>query len=449
MRLPVLPHMRSSARRSSTRLLVAGLFTGLAASVLLAMPAQAATPQAPGDFTGHGFDTCVAPNQSTMDTWNLTSPFSAIGIYVSGSSRYCGDKYQTNLSRTWVQRNANNGWRFMPIHVGRQSPCFKNNPASRVQKKKMSSSVATARTQAVAEAQETIAALRKYGFGAGSVSYLDIEWYARTAACDTIVLEFIDAWTEHLHAQGYRSGLYSSGSAAIKLVDEARLAGRPGFTLPDHMWNAWVNKKADTKGGPYLSDSGWTNHQRIHQYHNDINVKHGGKTLTIDKNFLDVGRGSVAVRQSKPCGHTRSFTSYPTLKVGAKRREVAALECLLKNQGYLKTVDTKYGTGTAKAVKKFRRAKGLGTSGTANRATWTALLARGTNPRVLKQGSVGQSVWRLQRALTAAGLKPGFSGVYDAKTVKAVQAYRKARKLSGYTTTDGAVWAQLQRGRRA
>jgi len=434
---------------SVTRLLVGGLVSALVTSVLLSSPAGATTPKAPGDFTGHGFDTCVAPSQSVMDTWNLASPFSAIGIYVSGNSRYCGDAYQPNLTRAWVQRNADNGWRFIPIHVGRQSPCFKNNPASRVQKQKMSTDVATARAEAVSEAQETIAALTKYGFGKGSVSYLDLEWYARSSACDNIVLEFVDAWTEHLHSQGYLSGLYSSGSAAIKLVDEARLSGRPGFTLPDHMWNAWVNQQADTRGGPYLSDTGWVDHQRIHQYHNGINVTYGGKTVNIDKNYLDVGRGSVAVKQSRPCGVTRSFTRYPTLRTGAKRREVAALECLLKKQGYLKKIDTRYGGGTARAVAKFRRSKGLGSSGTTNGATWTALLAKGSNPRVLKEGSVGEPVWRLQQSLTAAGLKPGLTGVYDARTAASVKAYRKARKLSGYTTTESKVWSQLRRGKKA
>ena len=68
---------------------------------------------------------------------------------------------------------------------------------------------------------------------------------------------------------------------------------------------------------------------------------------------------------------------------------------------------------------------------------------------MLKQGSVGEPVWRLQRALTAAGLKPGLTGVYDAKTVRAVQAYRKARKLPGYTTTESKVWSQLRSGRTA
>jgi peptidoglycan hydrolase-like protein with peptidoglycan-binding domain len=431
----------------TTRLLIAGLVAGLAASLLLFSPARADGPEAPGDFTGHGFDTCVAPSQSVMDTWNLTSPFSAIGIYVSGNSRYCGDRYQPNLSAAWVARNAARGWKFMPIHVGRQVPCFKNNPKSRVQKKKMSTDVATARSQAVAEANETVAALVKYGFGPGSVSYLDIEWYARTAACDNVLLEFVDAWTEQLHAQGYQSGLYSSGSAAIKVVDQARLAGRPGMTLPDQLWNAWVNKKADTKGGPYLSDSGWANHQRIHQYHNGVDVTYGKKTLNIDKNFLDVGRGSVASPRVNPCGVAVTFATYPTLRAGANGAEVAALECLLKKQGLVHKVDTRYTGATARAVDRFRAKQGWSTTGVATRSTWTALLAAGSRPRVLKQGSVGEPVWRLQRALTAAGARPGLSGVYDARTVRAVQKYRKARKLPGYTTTESTVWSQLRRGK--
>ncbi|NRQ49445.1 glycoside hydrolase domain-containing protein [Aeromicrobium stalagmiti] len=446
MRLVPGPPIKPS---SPSRLTITGLLTGLAASVLLSVPASAAEPQAPGSFTGHGFDACVAPSQGVMDTWNLRSPFSAIGIYVSGNSRYCGDAYQPNLSKAWVAKNASRGWRFMPIHVGRQAPCFKNNPNSRVQKKHMSSVVSKARSQARDEAKETIAALTKYGFGKGSYSYLDIEWYARTSACDTIVLQFADAWTEYLHDQGYKSGVYSSGSAAIAAIDEARASKRAGFTLPDQMWIAWVNKVADTDGGPYLSDDGWKNHQRIHQYHNGINVTYGGKTLNIDKNFLDVGRGSVAVKQSLPCGTRMTFTSYPALKVGSTGPEVAALECLLKTQGFMKTIDSTFGTGTAKAIDAFRAKRGWSAAGRTTRPTWTALLAHGTNPRVLKYGSVGQSVWRLQRSLIAAGLRPRMTGVYDNNTVKAVEAYRKARGLSGYTTTESTVWGQLQRGKTA
>lgn len=433
----------------TSRLTILSALTGLAASFMLSSPASAVAPQAPGDFTGHGFDACVAPSQSVMDTWNVQSPFSAVGIYISGNSRYCGDKYQPNLSKAWVAKNASRGWRFIPIHVGRQAPCFKNNPKSRVQKKHMSSTVSTARSQGRAEAKETIAALKKFGFGAGSVSYLDIEWYARTKKCDNIVIEFSDAWTEYLHSKGYKSGLYSSGSAAIKAFDEARAAKRKGFTLPDQMWIAWVNKVADTDGGPYMSDKGWANHQRIHQYHNGVDVTYGKKKLNIDKNFLDVGKGSVATKQAQPCKVNLSMTSYPRLKQGNKGPAVRALECLLKARGLMKNIDSSYGWGTVNAVKKYQKARGWRERGYTTKATWTSLLASGTNPQVLKQGSVGEPVWRLQRSLISAGLKPRLSGVYDAKTVSAVKAYRRALKLPSYPSVENGMWQQLRRGKIA
>ena len=57
-----------------------------------------------GDFTGYGFDQCLAPTQSAMDTWWKKSPFPAVGIYISGDSRAC--RSQPNLSPTWVAHPA-------------------------------------------------------------------------------------------------------------------------------------------------------------------------------------------------------------------------------------------------------------------------------------------------------------------------------------------------------
>ena len=433
----------------ASRLLIAGLTTGLAATFLLSVPAQAAAPAAPGNFTGLGFDACVAPSQKVMDAWNTRSPYSAVGIYVSGTSRYCGDRYQPNLSKAWVARNAANGWRFLPIHVGRQSPCFKNNPNSRVQKKRMSSATTTARAQGVADAAETIGALVKYGFPKGSTSYLDLEWYARTAKCDAAVLSFAGGWTDYLHTRGYSSGVYGSGSAAIAVIDAARKAKRPGFTVPDHMWIAWTNKIADTDGGPYLADNGWTHHQRIHQFHNGVDQTYGGYRINLDKNYLDVGKGSVATKESRPCGVRMSFASYPSLRVGSKGPQVAALQCLLRRQGVKKSVTQIFGSGTSKAIDAFRRKKGWKPIGRTTRSTWTALLASGSRPRVLKLGSVGEPVWRLQEALTAAGLSLSNTGVYDAKTVAAVRKYRKVRHASAYDTATSSVWTLLQAGKTA
>ncbi len=75
----------------------------------------------PGDFTGHGFDQCLAPTQSAMDTWWKKSPFSAVGIYISGDSRAC--RSQPNLSSEWVAAQVARGWRLLPIALGPQASC--------------------------------------------------------------------------------------------------------------------------------------------------------------------------------------------------------------------------------------------------------------------------------------------------------------------------------------
>lgn len=430
------------------RVLAIGLATFLTAATITSTamsPASAADakPQVPGSFKGYGFDACVAPAQKVMDQWNLKSPYSAIGIYISGNSRYCGDKYQPNLSKAWVQANANKGRRFMPIHVGYQAPCFTNNPKSRVQKKKMSTTVSTARTQARSDGGEAIVAAAKYGLPKESTLYLDIEWYPRTnKACDNVTLEFIDSWTEKLHGLGYKSGLYSSGSAAIASVNAARLNHRAGFTIPDHIWIAWTNKIANV-----LADSLWNRHQRIHQYHNGVNQTYGDYTLNIDKNFLDVGNGMVAAKEPLPCGVKMSFTSYSSLKKGSTGQQVAALQCLLKQLGLKKTISSSYGAGTVSAVNTFRKRIGLSQTGTVTRGVWTALLSSGTKPRVMKYGSTVSSVWSLQRALVAAGYKIGITGTYSPPTVNAVVAYRKKNKLPNYTTVESPVWAKLSAGK--
>ena len=437
----------------TTRVLAIALATFLIVPLLISTSMSAASaadakPQAPGSFKGYGFDACVAPSQKVMDQWNLKSPYSAIGIHISGNSRYCGDKYQPNLSKAWVQANANNGWRFMPIHVGYQAPCFRNNPKSRVQKRKMSTTVSTARGQARSDGSEAIAAAIKYGLPKGSTLYLDIEWYPRAnRACDNVTLEFIDSWTEKLHRLGYKSGLYSSGSAAIASVNAARLGKRAGFTNPDHIWIAWTNKIANVDGGPYLDDSLWNKHQRIHQYHNGVNQSYGGYTLNIDKNFLDVGNGMVAAQEPLPCGVKMSFTSYSSLRKGSRGPQVAALQCRLKQLGLKKSISSVYGAGTVSGVNTFRARIGWSQTGTVTSGIWTALLSSGAKPRVMKYGSTVSPVWSLQRALVAAGYKIGITGTYSQPTVNAVLAYRKKNKLPNYTTVESTVWAKLSAGK--
>ncbi len=427
-----------------------GIFLASAAAVMgMASPVSAA-PQAPGNFTGYGFDTCVAPDQRTMNAWNLASPFAAVGIYISGNSRYCGDAYQPNLTKQWVATNASRGWRFIPIHVGYQSPCFKNNPDSRVQKKRMSSDIGEARAQARSDARETIAALRRLGFPAGSASFLDLEWYKRTTSCDRAVLSFIDVWVETLHAAGFRSGVYSSGSAAIKLIDEAAAARRAGFSTPNYVWFAWTNGKANLDGGPYLRAGLFTPHRRLHQYKNGDTVSFGGARVNIDWNMLDVGRGSVASSEPRPCGVTLNQRDYSHLEHGDRGPLVSTLQCLLRRVGLDVDVDGTFGSDTSAGINEYRARLGWGpTDRETTRSTWISLHAAGTRPLVLKRGSVGEPVWRLQRSLRAARVSVQITGVYGLQTVRAVRAYRDGVGLPGRETTDAAVWKALRRGAQA
>ncbi|MCD9154108.1 glycoside hydrolase domain-containing protein [Aeromicrobium duanguangcaii] len=421
--------------------LVLGL---LLVASLMASPAHAADPRSPQRFTGYAFDTCVSPSDQVMDAWNLTSPYAVVGIYTSGNSRYCDDSKQPHLSPAWVKRQANRGWLFLPIHVGYQAPCFD----SKSTKRHMSYDVATARKQARADADEATRRASQFGFAKGNAVYLDIEWYDRAnRRCDAAVLTFIDAFVARSHKRGYKVGLYSSGSAAIAAVDEARHAKRKGFDFPDQMWFAWTNKRANTNGGPYLSNSFWKR-DRVHQYHNNVAVSYGGHRVTIDKNVLALGGGSRAKKEQKVCKMSPTLKRYRSLKAGSRGKDVKLLQCLLRRAGHKATITGRWNARTTKAVNSYRTSLGWPRNGAATRPLWTALLSRGKTPIALKRGKVGEPVHRLQRSLRASGQKVNVTGIYDARTSTAVRAYRKKMRLPGYQTADARVWAALQAGRR-
>ncbi|HYG94365.1 MAG TPA: glycoside hydrolase domain-containing protein, partial [Nocardioides sp.] len=83
-------------------------------------------PVTPGDFTGYGFDQCLAPTQQKMDAWLHHSPFLAVGIYISGNSRWCRD--QPNLTPDWIRTQLRKGWRLLPITLGPQASCHPGFP---------------------------------------------------------------------------------------------------------------------------------------------------------------------------------------------------------------------------------------------------------------------------------------------------------------------------------
>lgn len=400
-----------------------------------AAPRAAAGPQ-PGDFRGQGFDACAAPSQTTMDAWLSASPYRAVGVYISGSTRACA---QPNLTASWVTSQTGKGWHLIPIDVGRQAPCsnFSN---------KMSSDPVTARAQGVSAANASVTAAQNLGIPAGSALYSDIEGYTSTASCKAAVMSYVSGWTEGLHAKGYLSGLYSSASSGIR--DAASVYDDTRYLRVDHLWFAWWNGVADTDAGSYVPDSYWSGHQRIHQYVGEVSETYGGQRVNIDRNYLDVGQGTAPPVTCTTAN--LSFNAYGTIRSGSTGPLVEAAQCLLEAAGHDPGGTTPTGTfdtGTVAATQAFQTARGLTADGIIGPRTWTALLSRGTTP-TLQNGSTGEAVSRLQRALTAAlGRTVGIDGIFGSGTQTAVRDYQSSRGLGVDGIVGPATWGALQAGK--
>jgi hypothetical protein len=389
---------------------------------------------APGSYLGLGFDACAAPSQTAMNAWRSSSPYRAVGIYISGSLRACS---QPNLTATWVSNQAANGWRFMLIDVGRQAPCTSYSL-------RMSTDPATARAQGRTAAQGAMSAATALGFGAGSAIYSDIEAYSSTASCKASVLSYVSGWTQALNAAGFLSGVYSSAASGIR--DLVSAYNDTQYTRPNHIWFAWWNGRADTDGGTYVPASYWANHQRIHQYVGESRETYGGVTINIDRNYLDVGSGTP---QPPSCSTaTLDFTSYTTIRNGSSGALVMAAQCLLETNGFdVGTPDSQFGPATESAVRAFQQSRSLTVDGVVGPRTWTALLSAGTTP-TLQQGSTGEAVRRLQRALTAAlGRTVGIDGIFGSQTGQAVRDYQSSRGLGVDGIVGAQTWGALQSGR--
>ncbi len=193
----------------------------------------------------------------------------------------------------------------------------------------------------------------------------------------------------------------------------------------------------------------WNDHARVHQYALDVPRSYGGYTLTIDENWLDVGKGSVGTPSKPLCrGVDVDLRRYPTLRPGSRGPGVAAAQCVLRKQGLMKAQPSgRYDKQTIAAVKKAQRKLDQTQTGKLTRRTWVALLARGKHP-LLKVGSTGDPVRRLQRALTAAlGKRVKVDGAVSKATERAVRAYQKKAHLPVTGVVTDEVWARLNSGR--
>lgn len=217
------------------------------------------------NFRGLGFDACTAPSRSYMRAWRRHSPYRAIGIYIGGRERACG---QRNLSARWIRHEAAAGWRFFPMYVGPQASFNQLKAPVR---------------EARRAARDAVAQARRLGFGPRTPIYYDMEAYRPRRTGE--VLRFSSAWTRRLHKLGYRAGIYSSSRSGI--MDLARHYRSHRYKMPDVIYDALWNGSRDTKDR-FLRKGEWGRHRRLHQYSGNVTQTFGGATINIDKDYLNV-----------------------------------------------------------------------------------------------------------------------------------------------------------------
>jgi hypothetical protein len=417
-------------------------------------------PVTPGDFAGHGFDQCLAPSQSAMDRWLSSSPYLAVGIYISGDSRAC--RSQPNLTPTWVRTQISKGWKLLPITLGPQASCQPRFPRYsddfKISAFRGNGRYPRAREMGRASGATTVADAKRLGLSPGSTLWYDLEGFDNTdTACRESALAFVSEWVTTVKAQGYLTGVYSSASSGIKVIDDARASKAAGNRLPDRIWLARWDGEANTSTS-YIREDGWRPGGRVKQYRGGHDETWGGVRINIDTNYLDLGQGMVATPEAH-CGTVKvDFLDYGTLEPArtgyrAPADRVQALKCLLKEQEYFAgRVDGRYGPAVVASVRRWKSEHGQPTDDRWFRRDWSALLSGGSRP-ILKLGSAGAYapyVRRVQRAVNAAdiGVKVNVDGTFSSDTTDVVKRYQRRVGLTQSGVVDTPTWAKLQAGVR-
>jgi hypothetical protein len=239
-----------------------------------------------------------------MQAWR-TSPYQAVGVYISGRNRACT---QPQLSPSWVADVTAMGWKLLPISLGSQAPCRDN-------KKKTPMKARTAAASGTAEAAAAVLAAKNLGLLPGTPIYADVEPYnAARARCVRSVAVYLSAYTRELHRLGYLSGMY--GTLGSGMTDAAKRYASTAYARPDAVWFARWDRSPSLKGWANVPDNRWARSQRVKQYQGDHRETHGGVTMLVDSNSVDAPVATVARNYPVTSAATLNFRASP--RTGAK-----------------------------------------------------------------------------------------------------------------------------------
>jgi len=444
--------VRRRVRLAAATTSLLGLVGGLLGATT-APAAAADNPVTPGNLTGYGFDQCEAPSQAAMTRWMETSPFLAVGIYISGASRGC--RTQANLTPTWVRNQLAQGWELLPITLGPQASCsphfprYGNDPTINPNPG-AGSRYTAARAMGRTEGQRSVDAAKRLGISARSVLWYDMEAFdTRNTNCRESALAFVSAWNTTVKKLGYTAGLYSSAGSGLNAWDDARV-NRPGkYVMPEYVWFARWDERANSSTS-YLREDGWRPGRRVKQYRGGHLETHGGVTINIDSNWLEVGNGSRPMASRPKCdGVTVDLPTYGALKPGAKGPQVKALQCNLKMRGfYDRAVTGTYDDATGNAVSAYRKDRGMDGGRAWGRSGWIRMSSEGAARPVLKFGSNTWHVRRVQRVLNAAGVREGaVDAHFDREVEAAVRRYQAKLKQPRTGIVTATTWRAMSFGR--
>lgn len=218
-------------------------------------------------------------------------------------------------------------------------------------------------------------------------------------------------------------------------------------------WSGYIPKRGDVI---FFQDNGVSCHTGI------VTGISGNTVYTVEGNTKDPSGGKldVVARKSYDMSNSYilgygvysgggSFSSVTMLRLGSKGEAVRNLQNLLISKGYscgASGADGDFGQGTYNAVVAFQKANGLDADGIVGPATWAALNGSINCNSLLKIGSKGTEVVRLQNALISKGYSCGASGAdgdFGQGTYNAVVAFQRDCGLDIDGVVGPATWYAL------
>ena len=133
----------------------------------------------------------------------------------------------------------------------------------------------------------------------------------------------------------------------------------------------------------------------------------------------------------------------PVLKRGSSDPVMRDLQQALKALGHDPgAIDGVFGAGTESAVKAFQQAREIPVDGVVGRVTWINIDEGDQSEPVLRLGSSGLPVRRLQSRMSAVGFDTGgVDGRFSPKTEAAVKDLQQRSKLDVDGVVGPKTWA--------